>query len=576
MVQRKIEMRLYFQIQIILIIGYMVLLPLNLEAQKNIMSKPFDLNHSADPKLYKKSRIPKSLLDDDLQEIIKRNYHPQSLHDFIVRPETIFYNLTKLPLTESLLDSFIIYGDGWKAKLSLTYNDKGKRLIYLSESQDSITTAWIKNYRYTYAYDNAGNMLRESHENWNDTLNIWVEEIRYTYTYDDRGNMLTKLHEEWDNAGNQWIYWGRNTYTYDSSGNMLTRLIESFVHDTDTWRDHMRYSYTYDSVGNILSEIVEHWDYIVGQLVYFRRNYFMYDDIGNIVTEIIDYWSEENWERRYRISFTSGSDGNILYRYFDFWKSDEGIWLSGYRNTYVYDDSENMLSELEEQWVDSTNTWLGNWRYSYTYDSHNNKLTELSEDWDNSMGSWVGKWRYAHTYDSSDNMLSKLREEWNSDTEVWENHWRQIFNNDDSGNLIHCKSESWSGSDWIPSSVFCEFSNSGYNYRILCREFFGYYSTVTDVEYSENNVLNTFYLSQNYPNPFNPLTTIEFHIPHTTNVKLEIYNTLGQRIQTLLNKHLIVGQYEIEFNAEIYSSGVYFYKIDAGEYQDIKKMILLK
>jgi predicted secreted hydrolase len=83
-------------------------------------------------------------------------------------------------------------------------------------------------------------------------------------------------------------------------------------------------------------------------------------------------------------------------------------------------------------------------------------------------------------------------------------------------------------------------------------------------------------LFQNYPNPFNPSTKIEFNLPKTTNVKIEIYNTTGQKIETLLNEKMATGIHQLEFNAQNLSSGVYFYRIETGEFRDVKKMILLK
>jgi hypothetical protein len=85
-----------------------------------------------------------------------------------------------------------------------------------------------------------------------------------------------------------------------------------------------------------------------------------------------------------------------------------------------------------------------------------------------------------------------------------------------------------------------------------------------------------FALSQNYPNPFNPSTNIEFDLPQVSNVRIEVYNTTGQQIHTLLNTKMSAGSHKVEFNAQNLSSGVYFYKINAGEFQDVKKMILLR
>ena len=85
-----------------------------------------------------------------------------------------------------------------------------------------------------------------------------------------------------------------------------------------------------------------------------------------------------------------------------------------------------------------------------------------------------------------------------------------------------------------------------------------------------------FVLEQNYPNPFNPSTKIKFALSKAEVVKIEIYNTLGQGLETLLNEHMKVGQYEVEFNGSNLSSGIYFYQIEAGDFQDVKKMVLIK
>ncbi len=90
-----------------------------------------------------------------------------------------------------------------------------------------------------------------------------------------------------------------------------------------------------------------------------------------------------------------------------------------------------------------------------------------------------------------------------------------------------------------------------------------------------------FSLYQNYPNPFNPVTKIKFDIPsnvkgQTSDVKLIIYDALGKEVTKLVNEKLDAGSYEAEFNGSSYSSGIYFYKLEAGNFSEVKRMILLK
>jgi predicted GH43/DUF377 family glycosyl hydrolase len=98
----------------------------------------------------------------------------------------------------------------------------------------------------------------------------------------------------------------------------------------------------------------------------------------------------------------------------------------------------------------------------------------------------------------------------------------------------------------------------------------------TGIAKTEPDIPREFILYQNYPNPFNPSTKIKFALPKAEDVIIEVYNTLGQKVEILLNQHMKAGQHEVELNASNLSSGVYFYKIEAGEFQDVKKMILLK
>jgi hypothetical protein len=90
------------------------------------------------------------------------------------------------------------------------------------------------------------------------------------------------------------------------------------------------------------------------------------------------------------------------------------------------------------------------------------------------------------------------------------------------------------------------------------------------------NAPNSFELSQNYPNPFNPTTIISYTLPVAANVKLTVYNILGQEVKTLVNEYKEPGTYGFNFNASELNSGLYIYKLEAGSFIQVKKMMLLK
>jgi hypothetical protein len=95
--------------------------------------------------------------------------------------------------------------------------------------------------------------------------------------------------------------------------------------------------------------------------------------------------------------------------------------------------------------------------------------------------------------------------------------------------------------------------------------------------FNHNNAVPREYkLSQNYPNPFNPSTKIDYSIPVNGRVKVTVFNSLGQAVKVLVNQVQDAGSYALTFDGSNLSSGIYYYKIEAGSFADTKKMILVK
>lgn len=113
-----------------------------------------------------------------------------------------------------------------------------------------------------------------------------------------------------------------------------------------------------------------------------------------------------------------------------------------------------------------------------------------------------------------------------------------------------------------------------YNYRLKRIDNDGTF------EYSDIITVNTslpydFFLSQNYPDPFKPETTIKFEIPKSRFTTLKVYNALGKEVTTLVNGEKSPGKYEVKFNADNLPSGIYFFQLKVGSFNEVKKMILL-
>lgn len=144
-------------------------------------------------------------------------------------------------------------------------------------------------------------------------------------------------------------------------------------------------------------------------------------------------------------------------------------------------------------------------------------------------------------------------------------------------------SESWTQLSDLPSPLKCT-SAAVYENKILLfggikadstlnNETLGYTFQPSNVD---DELSYEFKIEQNYPNPFNPSTMIEFSVNKSSFTTLKVFDTLGREIKTLVNEGKLPGSYKIRFDASLLSSGIYFYKLTAGEYTSTKKMMLIK
>ena len=134
------------------------------------------------------------------------------------------------------------------------------------------------------------------------------------------------------------------------------------------------------------------------------------------------------------------------------------------------------------------------------------------------------------------------------------------------------------GTITTPSEYYFNDENltSGkYNYRIKQIDFDGSFE-YSEVITADLSTPSAFELGQNYPNPFNPSTRITYSIPKSSFVTLKVYDILGNEIATLVNQTQDAGNYNVSFNAENLSNGIYIYSLNADNFTDVKKMILMK
>ncbi len=287
-------------------------------------------------------------------------------------------------------------------------------------------------------------------------------------------------------------------------------------------------------------------------------------------------------------------------------KLTDGLWMDTLRETNTYDANNNMLTYLNEQWLNGQ--WVNSYRYTNTYDANNNVLTYLYEQWSN--GQWVNSYRITYTYDANNNVLTYLYEQWSSGQleysysytytydannnmlthlyELWLNgqleySYSYTYTYDAQGGLtsasfFECVNSSWSPMDFYTRGGYWVSDNAGniYNFERGYNFTFIRKVIVTGVASEIGNIAATYSLSQNYPNPFNPSTKISWQLPVGSQATLKVYDVLGKEVATLIDEYEPAGKYEVEFDATGLSSGMYFYKLEAGIFSSIKKMILIR
>lgn len=327
-------------------------------------------------------------------------------------------------------------------------------------------------------------------------------------------------------------------------------------------------------------------------------DYFYYDGKGNLVREISLGWHNTHWDTLTRINYSYNPQGLIFQYVFQDYTNES--WNNVTRSTFEYDSSGNENVFLSEKWQDgnwNNNMWFNSYysdlnlrdsllvhiwdsigwqNYSKTFFNYN-ELTNFLDYFvvviwtGNSWQNWI---RRKIENDSNGNQTGQLDEIWNEGN--WEYSVRRFYSYIDLNYIESAYCELWNGNNWVSGDdvILLEYPN-GYRVGFITNTLSIYYKT-TGVKKHIISYPNNFTLEQNYPNPFNPSTTIKYKIPQLSLVTLKIYDVLGNAVATLINKELPAGSYEVDFDGSNLSSGIFFYRLQAGSIIQTKKMVLMK
>lgn len=425
------------------------------------------------------------------------------------------------------------------------------RVIQLSDSGSFLTELVLQQYqnnqfenyyRYLYSYNVNGKQTEYLSQLWNNSM--WENSSRLQYSYNSSG-LLTSMTSQYYDVG--WVNSSKTEHTYDSGGNR-TQTLESYWMNS-AWQQSSKSVFTYDSQSRLIEQVASSYNFWETPpiWVYVHKLTYQYNSQSLVDMEYVYDHDGTNWAAYSRTSYTYTASGKQKTSYTE---NNESGWVPSSSDSSAYDGNDNLTYNIYRRhngsiWQDieqTENTFLNsllserietNWMYDpftvfkyRTQINYNgtNAIGELHQNWENNQ--WVNIDQWTMTYDASNQVTT---------TEMF----------------------SWNGSSWDPT------------YR-----YYYYYTTLLDIKNKE--IVKDFVLYQNYPNPFNSTTKIIYSIPIPTEIKITLFNSLGEEIKIIDRGLKIPGKHEVVIDDNSLSSGVYFYEFQTPTRTESKKMILLK
>jgi hypothetical protein len=411
----------------------------------------------------------------------------------------------------------------------------------------------------TASYDQTGSTSQRLVKTW--VNGNWRNYMLDTWT--DFGPINNNdLEQMWVNG--QWVNSTLDSSTYDAKGNMLVHLSSYF--SGGVRKDSILSFRTYDANGSMLTNLREYMTN--GQWVNHDRSTYTNDGSGNHLTSLFETWTNNQWTNSEQWAYTYDGNGNMLTSLYQYWGNSQ--WNNGTLGTYTYNGNGKVLTGLSQSW---SGGWTNSSQSTYTYDANGYEINWLMQSW--SSGQWVNAAQFTYTNNSNGKVLTSLYQNWWNST--WTNYHQSTCTYDANGNELTGYNTQWSNSSWQPFDYDFIVNVNGNDYY-----FNGYAINISYIlvnttgVLADNNIIKGYSLSQNYPNPFNPSTTISFDLPTKSYVSLKVFDVMGREVATIASEELSAGTYTRQWNASNMSSGIYFYRLQAGNYFESKKLILLK
>lgn len=272
------------------------------------------------------------------------------------------------------------------------------------------------------------------------------------------------------------------------------------------------------------------------------------------------YWFRDGGVAIYTVS------NDLLFGYTE---NSHGAFLNAQKNIYAFAHDTLTVIKTFDGFMNSGIIQHDDRLYATIFDGYVHAGISSSVDgitWTDDVTSWTG---YMHSLDFLNGSIYAAGICWQNNQNysvVWQKSqgtWKIIF----------------SQPSVVPEYGFVCIYHTARRLYVVGENGLGFYlnlDTVSGVEPQENMLAKQFSLKQNYPNPFNPNTHIVFELPQNAFVSLRVYDIRGREVSVLVNEQKRAGEYSIMFDGSGLPSGTYFYRLQAGDYSETKKMILMK
>ena len=389
----------------------------------------------------------------------------------------------------------------------------------------------------SFADDKLNNLINDEYENissrtaidydtkvvqaWRDS--VWVNKAKKVKTYDDNGYLSQK--DRYKYRDGEWSLKGMTVFENNDNGDPETTTRQAYRNDA--WINR------------------------------YRTN-FSYNDGGLLMSKVEQKWREDGWRNKKETALTYEGDLCVT-KTISKWR--DSTWVDKVLKELFYNENGDRDEKITYKWRDST--WTPRHRVIYSYNDNAALSEKLVYKWTDST--WVDKARASVGYDDNQNPAQVLLEKKDS-TDAWVNVSLRENTYSDNGLLIETVRSKWRDENWLPRRRY------EYNYS-------------TDREVLSAGapaaLPKKIVLSQAYPNPFNPATTISYHLLEANHVRVDIYDMIGNKVRTLVSQTQNAGTKSYQWNAtndlgQSVSAGMYIYTIQAGDFIQSKKMVLLK